>query len=82
MLTNSDFSELLNHFARHEVRFLFVGGYAVMKYSEPRFTKDIDLWIVTDEQNAHAVYTALREFGAPLGGNEHSVHRAGRSDRG
>jgi len=37
-----------------------------MKYSEPRFTKDLDLWIATDPENANAVYRALKEFGAPL----------------
>lgn len=66
MLTNSDFRELLNLFERHEIRYLVVDGYAVMKYSEPRFTKDLDLWIATDPKNARAVYAALKEFGAPL----------------
>jgi hypothetical protein len=37
-----------------------------MKYTEPRFTKDLDLWISTDEENSKAVYTALKDFGAPL----------------
>jgi len=32
MLMNSEFNELLSLFAKHEVRFLVVGGYAVMKY--------------------------------------------------
>jgi len=66
MLTNSDFRELLNLFKKYEVRYLVVGGYAVMKYSEPRFTKDLDLWIATDPENANSVYVALKEFGAPL----------------
>ena len=66
MLTNSDFRELLNLFERHKVRYLVVGAYAVMKYSEPRFTKDLDLWIATDPENANSVYAALKEFGAPL----------------
>ncbi len=66
MLTNSDFRELLNLFKKHEIRYLVVGGYAVMKYSEPRFTKDLDVWIATDPENAHSVYVALKEFGAPL----------------
>jgi len=43
-----------------------VGGYAVMKYSEPRFTKDLDVFIATDQDNANGVYAALKEFGAPL----------------
>jgi hypothetical protein len=37
-----------------------------MKYTEPRFTRDLDLWISTDEENARAVFAALKEFGAPL----------------
>jgi hypothetical protein len=66
MLTSPDFKELLNLLEKHKVRYLVVGGYAVMKYTEPRFTKDIDLWIATDEENSKAVYSALKEFGAPL----------------
>jgi len=37
-----------------------------MKYSEPRFTKDLDVFIATDQNNATGVYKALKEFGAPL----------------
>jgi hypothetical protein len=66
MLTNSEFRELLNLFEKYKARYLVVGGYAVMKYSEPRFTKDLDVWIATDPDNAHSVYAALKEFGAPL----------------
>jgi hypothetical protein len=68
MLTSPDFKELLSTLERHRVRYLVVGGYAVMKYTEPRFTKDLDLWISTDEENAKAVFAALKEFGAPLRG--------------
>lgn len=66
MLTNSDFRELLNLFKKHNARYLIVGGYAVMKYSEPRYTKDIDLLIAIDYENANSVFSALKEFGAPL----------------
>lgn len=66
MLTSPDFRELLSILAKHEVRYLVVGGYAVMKYTEPRFTKDLDLWIATNPENAEAVFAALQEFGAPL----------------
>jgi len=37
-----------------------------MKYSEPRFTKDLDVFVATDKDNAKRVFSALREFGAPL----------------
>jgi len=66
MLTSPDFKELLSLLEKHKVRYLVVGGYAIMKYTEPRFTKDLDLWISTDKENSKAVYTALKEFGAPL----------------
>ena len=66
MLTSPDFKELLNIFKKHNIRYLVVGGYAVMKYSEPRFTKDLDILITTDQENAKNIYTALKEFGAPL----------------
>lgn len=39
-----------------------------MLYAEPRWTKDLDLWIALNPPNARAVFRALREFGAPLAG--------------
>jgi predicted nucleotidyltransferase len=68
MLQSQDFKELLSILERHEVRYLVIGGYAVMLYSEPRWTKDLDIWIALDATNARAVFAALREFGAPLAG--------------
>lgn len=65
---NSDFKELLKRFNAGEVRYLVVGGYAVMKYTETRYTKDLDIWIDPTPKNARAVFEALREFGAPLTG--------------
>jgi hypothetical protein len=37
-----------------------------MKYSEPRYTKDLDIWVETSRGNAARVYAALADFGAPL----------------
>jgi len=68
MLTSPDFKELLSLLEKYKVRYLVVGGYAIMKYTEPRFTKDLDIWISTDEENSKVVYAALKEFGAPLKG--------------
>jgi hypothetical protein len=68
MFVNSDFTDLLRLFSDNGVRYLVIGGYAVIQHAEPRFTKDLDLWISTDASNAAAVYDALREFGAPLSG--------------
>ncbi|MCX6030436.1 MAG: hypothetical protein NT169_14205 [Chloroflexi bacterium] len=68
MFVNSDFTDLLRIFNDNRVRYLVIGGYAVVQYAEPRYTKDLDLWISTDTINAEAVYQALRGFGAPLAG--------------
>lgn len=40
MFVNSDFSDLLRIFNDHNVKYLVIGGYAVVQYAEPRFTKD------------------------------------------
>jgi hypothetical protein len=64
----SDFKELLSILNAKQVKYLVIGGYAVMKYTEPRFTKDLDIWVWTDPENAKQVFQALREFGAPLAG--------------
>lgn len=62
-----DFKEILSIFNDHEVKYLVVGAYAVMKYSEPRYTKDLDIWVEASEENSKRVYSSLRKFGAPLG---------------
>ena len=45
MKINSDFKDLLRGLNAAGVRYLIVGGYAVMAYTEPRYTKDLDVWI-------------------------------------
>src|SRR5580658_5121456 len=62
-----DFNELLSIFNAHKVKYLIVGGYAVTFHAQPRATKDLDLFIRPDAENAKAVYAALAAFGAPLG---------------
>ena len=61
-----DYKDLLSAFQSHGVRYLVVGGLAVIYHSQPRFTKDMDLFIKADPENARATHAALAEFGAPL----------------
>jgi hypothetical protein len=63
-----DFKQLLSIFHVHSVKYLVVGGYAVSFHAQPRATKDIDILIKPDAENATAIYAALAEFGAPLEG--------------
>jgi hypothetical protein len=65
---HSDFKELLKIFNDYQVKYLVIGGYAVMHYTEPRYTKDLDIWIKADAENAAAIFQALQVFGAPLAG--------------
>jgi hypothetical protein len=58
----------LSAFHAHGVRYLIVGAYAVIYHAQPRFTKDIDLFIKADPANAQATYSALASFGASLQG--------------
>ena len=65
---NSDFSELLKILNEGKIRYLIIGGYAVGKHAEPRYTKDLDIWISNSRENAERVYKALAKFGSPLTG--------------
>ena len=43
-------------------------GTAVMLYTEPRYTNDLDLWVEASAPNAARVFQSLAEFGSPLSG--------------
>ena len=68
MLGNSDFKEMLSALNAANVEYLLVGAHAVMYYAEPRFTRDLDLWVSSEVENTVQLVAALRKFGAPLGG--------------
>lgn len=63
-----DLKELLRAFNDQAVKFLVVGGYAFGVHAEPRATKDLDIFVRSDEENSNAVFRALAQYGAPLGG--------------
>jgi hypothetical protein len=66
MAGNPDFKDLFAAFNDADVRFLVVGAYAVIHYTEPRYTKDLDVWVEPTPTNAARVFMALAAFGAPL----------------
>lgn len=61
----ADFSDFLKLCLRNEVRFMVIGGYAVIHHSRPRYTGDLDIWIDASLENAERVITVLQEFGFP-----------------
>jgi len=86
---NQDHKDLLSAFHARGVKYVVVGGYAVIYHAQPRFTKDIDLFVKADLANAEAIYSALGLFGAPLHGVRAedfaefgSFFRFGRDPRG
>ncbi|MGH9528296.1 MAG: nucleotidyltransferase [Terriglobales bacterium] len=66
MAESPHYKELLRLLNEFEVEYLIVGGFAVMKYGEPRYTKDLDVWVHNSPQNSARVVAALKKFGAPL----------------
>jgi hypothetical protein len=64
---HKDFKDLLSAFNARNVRYMIVGGYAYARYTEPRTTKDLDLFVRPDPGNAPSVFQALAEYGTPVG---------------
>jgi len=63
---NSDFRDLLRSLHECEVRYLVAGGYAVIHHSQPRYTKDIDIWLEPSAVNARKLMRAFLKFGIPM----------------
>jgi hypothetical protein len=49
----------MKNLADFQVKYLVVGGYSVMFYTEPRYTKDLGIWVETSEENSKKLSTAL-----------------------
>jgi predicted nucleotidyltransferase len=61
-----DFRDILIELHDALADFVIVGGHAVAFHGHPRATKDLDILVRADRQNAARVYQALAAFGAPL----------------
>ena len=66
MSVNPDFRDLFAALNAAHAEFLIIGGYALAVHGTPRFTKDLDVWVKANPENANKVWTALDAFGAPL----------------
>ena len=63
MVLNPDFKEFLQSLNDNEVRYLVAGGYAVALHGYPRYTKDLDIWIELEPDNAKKLINALDHCG-------------------
>ena len=66
MAANPDFKDLFVALCDQQADFIVVGAHAVMIFTEPRYTKDLDVWIRPSSDNAARAYRALLAFGAPM----------------
>ncbi len=62
-MLNNEFREFIELLNKNDVEYLIVGGYAVAFHGHPRYTKDIDIWVKPEADNAHKILKALEEFG-------------------
>ena len=62
----SDFRDFLHALNSSKVKFLLVGGYAVVFHGYPRMTGDIDVWVERSEENYAALQDAFKKFKMPL----------------
>lgn len=65
-LFNPDFLDFLELLNKHKVRFLLVGGYAVILHGYVRSTGDLDLWIDKTPDNYNKLKKVYLDFGAPI----------------
>ena len=71
-MSAGDFDRIFAALSAGKVRYLVVGGVAVVLHGHPRFTADLDLVVALDPDNARAAISALAALGyrprAPVDG--------------
>ena len=65
-ILQEDFKDMIKILIEENVKFMLIGGTAVILYGHVRATKDLDLWIYANPENAPLVIKALAKFGAPM----------------
>ena len=63
----------LHTFARHDVRYVLIGGFAAGLRGSPLLTGDLDLCPARDDANLYHLADALRDLGARLRGVPNDV---------
>jgi hypothetical protein len=54
--------QIFSLFEKHNVKYLLIGGYAVVIYGYNRGTADIDLWVEPTNENKYRIINAFREL--------------------
>jgi len=57
------YKEIFNVLNKYKIRYVVVGGVAVLLHGFERFTKDLDLMVDLDEKNLAKIYEAFKKIG-------------------
>jgi len=68
MKVEKDFEEFIKLLNYHKAKYLVIGAYALIFYTLPRNTGDIDFFIEASEENSQRILNVLIDFG--FGGME------------
>ncbi len=63
MNLHQDFKEFIELLNKNNVKYMVIGGYAMALHGLPRYTKDIDIWVKSEKQNAENILVVLNQFG-------------------
>ena len=63
---NDDFRDFLFVLNKHQVRYILVGGFAVILHGYSRTTGDMDIWVDRSKENYQRLKAAFGEFGMPV----------------
>lgn len=63
---NEDFRDFLSMLNKHNVRYILVGGFAVILHGYSRTTGDMDIWVERTKLNYEQIKKAFTEFGMPV----------------
>lgn len=61
-----DFRDFLKALNDQQVKYMMVGGMAVIMYGHSRVTGDMDIWMERTEENYRKLVRAFHQFGMPM----------------
>lgn len=62
-MLSPDFKEFVQLLNKNDVQYMIVGGYAVGIHGHPRYTGDLDIWLLPTQENAGKIIRSIQEFG-------------------
>ncbi len=63
---NPDFQDFIRSLNESDVKYILVGGYAVIIHGYNRTTGDLDIWVERSVENYHKLIQAFQKFGMPV----------------